>query len=389
MDKNEQKIYEHITEEATSKMDFNQIVNKIDYSQYKKEKKPFQFSKRLALSLSTFALAVCLILVLILLPNDNGKPGNLVYSEYTGFIKDRFEANIEKEPPIIQSGPIPTPPIIDGYFNTNNDYIVPGDNDKPGDVSSDKIILEMRSFDYIYEVEYKNIETSSDYVSVYIEKRLAQKIYEETNKIMDVPIASSLDIVNGSIVDWFYSNIYYDEDKVFWCQYPKANQIYSEINGYACVGVYQPQQRIIVREIFSDTKVNITDNIYAKLSFKNEGSETLTPVVAKASNSVVWYASNNLIDETNTFFLFYYIYNSKFDCVIDREANTIRLKTYAVQNEEELSKNSSEFLMDYYICTNSVIVDNKTPNEELGQITYITYNYQDFVKILQDLSKNK
>ena len=31
MDKNEQKIYEHITEEATSKMDFNQIVNKVDY----------------------------------------------------------------------------------------------------------------------------------------------------------------------------------------------------------------------------------------------------------------------------------------------------------------------------------------------------------------------
>ena len=56
MDKNEQKIYEHITEEATSKMDFNQIVNKVDYSQYKKEKKTFQFPKRLTLSLTTFAL---------------------------------------------------------------------------------------------------------------------------------------------------------------------------------------------------------------------------------------------------------------------------------------------------------------------------------------------
>ena len=39
MDNNEQKIYEHITREATSKMDFNQIVNKVDYSQYEKEKK--------------------------------------------------------------------------------------------------------------------------------------------------------------------------------------------------------------------------------------------------------------------------------------------------------------------------------------------------------------
>ena len=52
MDKNEQKIYEHITKDATSKMDFNQIVNKVDYSQYKKEKKTFQFPKRLTLSLT-------------------------------------------------------------------------------------------------------------------------------------------------------------------------------------------------------------------------------------------------------------------------------------------------------------------------------------------------
>jgi len=206
---------------------------------------------------------------------------------------------------------------------------------------------------------------------------------------MDAPNAAPLDIVNGSIVDWFYSKEYYDEDKVIWCSYAQSNQIYPEIEGFVCVGVYQPQQRVIVREIFSNTQVNIVDNIYTTLYFKNEGKETLTPVVDKVEDSLEWYASNNLIDESNTFFLFSYDYGSKFDCEIDREANTIRLETYAVQNIDELSKNYSTLLKDYHIWSNSVIVKNDNPNEELGRTTYITYNYKELVEILQDLAKYK
>ena len=73
---------------------------------------------------------------------------------------------------------------------------------------------------------------------------------------MDAPNAAPLDVVNGSIVDYFYSREYYDENKVIWCQYAESNQIYPEIKGYVCVGVYQPQQRVIVREIFSKIKDN-------------------------------------------------------------------------------------------------------------------------------------
>ena len=396
MDNNEQKIYEHIAKEATSKMDFNQIVNKVDYTQYEKEKKTFQFPKRITLALTSFTLVFSLILVLMLLPNDNGneKPGpsDMVYPEYTGFIKDTFEANIGDGPSYEMSGPRPAPPVIDGYFNTNMDYTAPDDgnpNYKPGDENVDTIYLEMRSFEYIYEVEYKYIGTGLEYVTVYIEKTLAQKIYEENKVVMDAPNADPLDIVNGSIVDYFYSKEYYDKDKVVWCQYAESDQIYPEIKGYVCVGVYQPQQRVIVREIFSNLEVNILDYIYTKLYFKNEGKETLTPVVDKVEDSVEWYASNNLIDETNTFFLFASDYSSKFDCVIDREANTIKLETYAVQSEEELAKNYSQLLKDYHIWTNSVIVENNKPNEELGETTYITYNYKEFIEILQDLAQYK
>ena len=77
------------------------------------------------------------------------------------------------------------------------------------------------------------------------------------------------------------------------------------------------------------------------------------------------------------------------DCVIDKEANTIKLKTYAVQDEDELAKNYSQLLKDYHIWSNSVIVKNEHPNNELGENTYITYKYKELVEILQFLSKQK
>lgn len=421
MDKNEQKIYEHITCEATSKIDFNQIANKVDYQQYKKEKKISKFSKRLIVSFSTFVLIFSIILIAILIPNlNNGSqsageenvntetdeevtpdnpgaeipevtPGDqtpeIQMVLYSGFIKDSFENNIGEGPTISASGPIPAPPVIDGYFNTYMDY---GNSEtlKPEE-GLDKVYLEMRSFEYIYEVEYKKIDIELEYVTVYIEKQLAQKIYEENKVIMDAPNAAPLDIVNGSIVDWFYSNRYYDKDKVIWCQYEKSNQIYSEIKGYVCVGVYQSQQRVIVREIFSNTQVDIVDNIYTKLYFKNEGNKTLTPIVDKVSDSIEWHASDSIIDETNTFFLFAHTYGSKFDCVIDKEANTIRLETYAVQNEVFENTSYDDSLKEYHFQSNSVIIENKNPNEKLGETTYITYNYIEFVEILQELAKKK
>ena len=143
MDKNEQKIYEHITKEATEKMDFNKIVNKVDYLQYKKEKKTFHFPKRLTLTFTTFVLIFSIILMVILIPsldNRNSKdkdeidenettidatqPGNpendlveFQVIEYSGFIKELFENNIGDGPSYSFSGPMPLPPVIDGYFN--------------------------------------------------------------------------------------------------------------------------------------------------------------------------------------------------------------------------------------------------------------------------------
>ena len=410
MDNNEQKIYEHITREATSKMDFNQIVNKVDYSQYIKEKKTFQFPRRLAVSFTTLALTFVIVLMVILIPNlnnentgennpgtglDDGKtPGDsgvqipgIQTVIYDGFIIDSFKNNIGDGPSYDMSGPMPPSPMIDGYFNNSMDYNNPDEgnpNSKPGDI----IILEMQTFSYIYEVEYKNTE-ENEYVTVYLEKNLANKIYEENKVVMDAPNADPLNIVNGSIVDWFYSNRYYNENKVLWYKYDSSNQIYSEIDGYVCVGVYNPQQRVIVREIFSNTQVNIVESIFANLYFTNDGNEFLTPVVDKANYRVSWFASHCIINGNNTNMLFAEVYNNKMDCTINIEENTIKLKTYAVQNEDELSKNYSSLLKDYHIWSNQVIVGEIDTNKKLGQYSYITYKYEEFVQILQELAKYK
>lgn len=367
------------------------------YKKYdKKNKKSIVLKYRPAFKYGIVAILVILITVLILKDIRGGvgieKYPSVINPQYEDFIKDSFENSIGKDPTLDESGPIPAPPIIDGYFNIEKYSNNPGNGDpadKPGNEIQTPVKLDIPSFEYIYEVVYQDYDSEVQYVTVYLEKTLAKKIYKECKNIMDAPNADPIEIVNGSIVDWFYSNEYYNEDKVFWCGYENSSQIYSKIGRYVCVGVYHPQKREIVREIFSNKDVNIVEDVYTKLYFKNEGNLFLTPIIDIVENKAEWYASNNQINKTNTFFLFDYCYGSKMDCVVDKEANTIKLKTYAVQNEDELQKNYSQLLKDYHIWSNSVIVNNERPNNKLGENTYITYKYKELVEILQFLSKYK
>lgn len=397
MNNNEKNILKDMSNSIDKKMNFMEIAYNIDYSKYKKESKKLVIFKKQALALSlSIILVVALVAFLMSPPNPSvniPKNPTLINSAYNGFIKETFESNIGDGPLIENMGPIPAPPVIDGYFNIEMDTNTPeiGDNPtgKPDEEFNYPLYIEMRSFNYIYEVEYACEDSKLEYVAAYIKKDLAVKISTECKEIMDATSAGPIDLVNGSIVEWFYSVDYYDAEKIFWCQYTASNQIFAEINGYICVGVYQPQQRTIIREIFSNTSVNIVDNIYTKLLFKNINNMYLKPIIDKAENEVVWYASNNLIDETNTSFLFEHCYGAKFDCIIDREANTIRLETYAVQNDDELAKLYSKILKNYHISTNSIIVENEDPNLQFGETTYITYKYKEFVEIIQNLSKLK
>ena len=407
MDNNEKKLLEDLSDVVDSNTSFNEIAKKINYKKYKKEKKVFIFPKALTLAIS---LTACFILAILLIPNlsnntqtegiipedgktldegiipEDGKTleggvvgpesdTNYEVLEYEGFIKESFEANIGDGPSYELSGPLPQPPVIDAYFASI-------------DSTEENNVLYLRPFNYIYEVEYKN-ESEIKYVATYIKKELANKIYEENKEIPDAPCAESLDIVNGSVVDWFYSNSYYDEDKVLWYQYDLKDEIYSEIDGYICCGVYILQERKIVREILSNSEVNLTDNIYKSLYFKNNGNKFLSAETYKINNCTMWYASDILIDDSNKNSLFDDYLSPKFNCIIDKEANKIKLETFSVQSEEELNKNSSQSLKEYYILSNNIILENDQPNKEFGQISYITYKYNEFVQLIQELVKNK
>ena len=395
MKKDEKRLLEDLSNLVSSKMDYSELSEKIDFSKYEKKKqRTFSFSKSLTLTFATLSIVLALVLSIVLIPDRTTneinfkKYPNLLSPSYDGFIRDLFESNIGDRPHNNNLGPRPHPPVIDGYFYNENDYSEP--SNKPGGEPELLPILlpdYVRKFECIYEVEYKTIENDSKYVAVYIDKKLASKIYKENKNVNEAPCADSLDIVNGSIVDWFYSNLYYDKEKVFWCQYSSSNQIYSEIENFVCVGVYQPQQRVIIREILSNNGVNIVDNVYTNLYFKNEGNECLSPVVDKAINKTTWYALFETVNETNKNILFNDVYSLEFNCTIDVEADTIKIETFAVQAEEELNKNTFKELKDYHIYSNSVIVENEQADKEFGQSSYITYKYKALIEVLQNLAK--
>jgi hypothetical protein len=115
------------------------------------------------------------------------------------------------------------------------------------------------------------------------------------------------------------------------------------------------------------------------LIFENKGEEFLIPITYKLNNRTTWYSSNTSINANNTNMLFDLEYNNEFDCEIDTLSNTIKLETYAIQNEDELLKNYSSTLKDYHIWSNSVIVKNDEPNKELGITSYITYKYKELI----------
>lgn len=423
MNKDEKSLLDELSNSVDSKMNYNDIANEINFSKYEKKKSfGLLFSKRLLLTVSSFVLVSLLIIIIMVFPNndhngtngpDNNKPNNILPGNqnnniggddnkdnigsgegenevkvniYDGFIKNSFEISIGNGPICESLGPQPPQPIIDSYFNIESEESSGDYNDGNGndELTKPSITIGSSSFEYIYEVEYKNT-INLEYICVYIEKELAEKIYEENKEVCDATCASPLNNVNGSIVDWFYSNSYYNKDKVLWISYNDVNKIYSKINDYVCVGVYQIQERIILREIFSNTIVNITDNIYGSLFFSNNGDEYLTPVKYELTNYVTWYSSNEIITKTNKESLFKDY--SEFECSINIKENTIKLRTLAVQDEEELSKEYSSLLKDYHKLSNIIIVENDYPEKELGDITYITYKYNELVELIQELAK--
>ena len=387
MKKIEKEFLEDYSNSMKSTKNFDDISKHIDYSKYKKEKKSFWNSKNLSILATSFAviLTISIVIPLTLRGNEpegpsNPSDDNLVYTEYDAFIKDAFENNINNGPYLDMGGPRPQPPIVDDYFNKQEYNKPPMDS---GNEEFGNIIQNFtgRTYNYIYEVDYQDHNFNDLYACVYIEKKLAEKVYEENKEICDATPASPLNIVNGTIVDWFYSNSYYNESKVKWYNFSDKDTILSEIDGMVCCGVYLPQQRIITKEVLSQTKMHIVDELYSSMYFENNGDKYLTPIRYENNNITTWFALENELNESNMKTMFNSDYSCNLYCEIDKENDTIKVATYAI----DLPNTSNASLNEFYESTNSCIVE--VGDKISGAGRWVTYVYSEYVQYLIEFKK--
>ena len=198
---------------------------------------------------------------------------------------------------------------------------------------------------------------------------------------MDAPNAAPLNVVNGSIVDWFYSNSYYNESKVKWYNFSDKDTILSEIDGMVCCGVYLPQQRIITKEVLSQTKMHIVDELFSAMCFENNGDKYLTPIRYENNNITTWFALENELNESNMKTMFNSDYSCNLYCEIDKENDTIKVATYAI----DLPNTSNSALNDFYKSTYSCIVEVEDKVSGAGR--WVTYVYSEYVQYLIEFKK--
>ena len=390
MKKIEKEFLEDYSNSMKSTKNFNDISKHIYYCKYKKEKKSFWNSKNLSILATSFAviLTISIVIPLTLRGNEPEGPSNpsdenLVYTEYDAFIKDAFENNINNGPYLDMGGPRPQPPIVDDYFNKQEYNKPPMDYGKPDDEWFGEILDNFtgRTYNYVYEVDYQDHDFNDLYACVYIDKKLAEKVYEENKEICDATPASPLDKINGTIVDWFYSNSYYNESKVKWYNFSDKDTILSEIDGMVCCGVYLPQQRIITKEVLSQTKMHIVDELYSSMYFENNGDKYLTPIRYENNNITTWFALENELNESNMKTMFNSDYSCNLYCEIDKENNTIKVATYAI----DLPNTSNASLNEFYESTNSCIVE--VGDKISGAGRWVTYVYSEYVQYLIEFKK--
>lgn len=387
MKKIEKEFLKDYSNSMKSTKNFDDISKHIDYSKYKKEKKSFWNSKNLSILATSFAviLTISIVIPLTLRGNEpegpsNPSDDNLVYTEYDAFIKYAFENNINNGPYLDMGGPRPQPPIVDDYFNKQEYNKPPMDS---GNEGFGNIIQNFtgRTYNYIYEVDYQDHNFNDLYACVYIEKKLAEKVYEENKEICDATPASPLNIVNGTIVDWFYSNSYYNESKVKWYNFSDKDTILSEIDGMVCCGVYLPQQRIITKEVLSQTKMHIVDELFSAMYFENNGDKYLTPIRYENNNITTWFALENELNESNMKTMFNSDYSCNLYCEIDKENDIIKVATYAI----DLPNTSNSSLNEFYESTNSCIVE--VGDKISGAGRWVTYVYSEYVQYLIEFKK--
>lgn len=289
------------------------------------------------------------------------------YTEYHGIVRDDFEKNKVDGPFYTPSGPIPYY-TIENVLSSSNHFD--------------------RKLNFLYEVEYINKDNDNSYIAVYIEKKKAEIIYTENKIVADAECASPLNEVDGSIVNWFYSKLFYNEEKVKWLEFTDVNKIPSCIGDYYCCGVYKTQTRVLKREIFSGEEYNFNETIFKRLYFQNVNTDYLKPVTYEINNYSTWFISDNRIS-TQDSFEYQQLFINDYGCQLNVEIKNgrIRIHTYACPEKflnDELVQDQK--LFDFYKETNKYILEEvKEYNSEyfeFGNLVYVIYDYNKYLDTL-------
>lgn len=388
MNKNEKIIFDKLNNSINSKVSFNDISSHINYSKYQSNKniKKNNFFK-ISLLISSPIVIILIVCISIYLFNINQKPKNkdINYITYNGYLETYFNEMISENPCILNSTTeLSIRPIIDSYFYYIDDS-VSSPSFKPNySFITDIFILNKEiSFNYVYEVEYKYNSIENKNICVYIEKEMANRIYAENKDNKDQLCVSDLTTIDGSISSWFFTNKYYNDTLIKWYQYESFENIAYEIDNYICVGVYRILDRKVIREIFLNKYLNIEDKIY--LNEKYIYTDGLVNKVENNYEKITWYASNEIIEENTSANIISDILVNEFNCNIDISNNTIRLQTYAVQQAFNKDNYHLENIKEFHQESNKVIVENENPDKKFGELSFITYRYDEYVQLLQSM----
>lgn len=363
----EKKFLTDLSDSLDSKMNYSDISKYVNVEKYKKDKKVNKLVLKISLALSTvLALSLSIFLIIDNLPTKQIETAG---TPYDGIISQDFKNGNYAGPYYGDFGPLPVPPIIDGYFA--EEY----------NVDNYEFPVDLRTFEYLYEVEYSN--ASSSFIAAYIKKSKAEKIYEAYKRVDDATPASPLECVDGTIVMWFHGHEFYNEKDIIWYEYGSPDFISSEINGYICLGVYRTQTRIITKEIFTNTKVNIIDEIYQKVFFSNDGNDFLTPVRYELDDSTEWYAYHTEVNDENKKYMFASDYTYNLGVIIDKENDVISLDSLINLYYEGKISTDNEELMKFYELANELKVDGIDNQYDCH------FKYNEFVLLLQNLAKKE
>lgn len=367
-------LHEEIDKKVDMNFSFDEIKHKVSCDKYKKQgkyKKPlFIFGGSVT---AVAALTVAIVVTII-----SGE--SQVCSTSACVNNSNIANNTTSINPPSNSGEVVTPDEVTGfkYHPYDGPFIqnLKGMNMNTNDASGPSYLWSIEdAFDpdseYYELCEVTNSFETSQTIGAYMKSSTAKRIYDNYKEVTDVECASPLNVVDGSIVKWFYNgNQKYSDNDIKWVEYDD-NCIPLFVDGYRLVGFYTLGTSTIKSVIKSDSRIDKTYNYYQtrhtiieESNFKDGMGIFYQDISVQGST---WYFVDTRSNLEVSFFDRLYISNSVAKVVEDK----IKV-LYLGTTENELYNAFLNEIDQYFI-----------EKDEFD--SWRTYSYTSFVAVLNEV----